>query len=237
MKYVGFLSASSLLNILNEKNLAVAKDQNPLSKLPGNTLVYEYVSASLRNIRTHYIFVYFDFDHFKPYNDKYGFRQGDRLILLFSDLLKKTVRSLERFVGHIGGDDFFLGICQEEADKVYPEIVELIRRFNRDVESFYDESSIKKGYIVSWESDGKMRTVPLVTVSAVMLDFPNNRSRICSTGELASMVEKLRPEAKKNMNKIHCVNISDMKSFSHRSSVVIPNKPLSELTVDSSSLM
>ncbi len=211
MKYAGFLSASSLLNILNEKNLASARDQNPLSKLPGNTLVYEYVSESVRNIRDNYIFVYFDFDNFKPYNDKYGFRHGDRVILLFAELLKKLVRSRNRFAGHIGGDDFFLGIHQESTDKVYPEILEVIRQFNRDVESFYDAASIKKGYIIAWGSEGKMNTVPLLTVSAVILKLPDNRPRIYSTGEIAALVEKLKHEAKKSLNKVSCINISDMK--------------------------
>jgi len=43
MKYIGFLSAQSLLKVLNDKNLAIARDLNPLTKLPGNTLIHEYV--------------------------------------------------------------------------------------------------------------------------------------------------------------------------------------------------
>ena len=44
-KYLGFLSAQSLLKVLNDKNLAIARDLNPLTKLPGNTLIHEYVTA------------------------------------------------------------------------------------------------------------------------------------------------------------------------------------------------
>ena len=29
--------------------------------------------------------VYFDFDNFKPFNDRYGFRLGDRAILMFAE--------------------------------------------------------------------------------------------------------------------------------------------------------
>jgi len=89
--------------------------------------------------------------------------------------------------------------------------LEIIRQFNRDVESFYDTASIKKGYIISWGSEGKMNTVPLLTVSAVILELPDNRPRIYSTGEIAALVEKLKPEAKKSINKVSCINISDMK--------------------------
>ena len=81
MKYAGFLSAPALLKILNEKNLSAARDQNPLTKLPGNTRIYEYISEALQNREEQYALIYFDFDHFKPYNDKYGFRNGDRVIV------------------------------------------------------------------------------------------------------------------------------------------------------------
>ena len=44
LEYIGFLSSMSLLKILNEKNLAIAREQNPLTKLPGNTLIYRVLS-------------------------------------------------------------------------------------------------------------------------------------------------------------------------------------------------
>lgn len=68
MRYAGFLSASSLLKIINEKNIETARDQNPLSGLPGNTVIYEYVSNAMEDLKSFH-FVYFDFDHFKAYND------------------------------------------------------------------------------------------------------------------------------------------------------------------------
>ncbi len=81
LKYVGFLSARSLLKVLNEKNLRIARDQNPLTRLPGNTCIHEYVSNALHDVLQSFGLVYFDFDNFKPYNDTYGFRKGDRIIV------------------------------------------------------------------------------------------------------------------------------------------------------------
>ncbi|WP_395173268.1 diguanylate cyclase domain-containing protein [Roseibium alexandrii] len=46
---------------------------------------------------------YIDFDNFKPFNDTYGYRQGDRAIILFSELLQKHVTGNNSFHGHIGG--------------------------------------------------------------------------------------------------------------------------------------
>ena len=89
MKYVGILSTQAMLKIINEKNLTLARNQNPLSKLPGNTMIHEYFSKSLSDFASTYHLVYFDFDNFKPFNDKYGFRSGDRLILMFCGSFEK----------------------------------------------------------------------------------------------------------------------------------------------------
>lgn len=75
-KYFGFLSARSLLRVISEKNLALARDQNPLTKLPGNNLINEYLDRALAEGATSHVIAYIDFDNFKPFNDKYGFRQA-----------------------------------------------------------------------------------------------------------------------------------------------------------------
>jgi hypothetical protein len=36
MRYIGFLSSNAVLRVLNDKKLAAARDQSPLTKLPGN---------------------------------------------------------------------------------------------------------------------------------------------------------------------------------------------------------
>lgn len=210
MKYVGFLSASSLLKTLNEKNLAAASDQNPLSKLPGSTLVYEYISAALRDTKSSYMFVYFDFDNFKFYNDKYGFREGDRVILLFSDLLKKTVSSPDHFAGHIGGDDFFLGVRETSLAKIRMEVKQLLDVFHRNVESFYDSASIKKGYIVSWLPDKKIVNIPLLTARAALLELPASRFRFLSLKEIADIAEKQSEAAKSQPDKLCSVCLGDI---------------------------
>jgi len=110
-KYLGFLTAQSLLVALNEKNLAIARDQNPLTKLPGNNSIHEHISDTYYEKKKNYIYVYFDFDNFKPFNDKFGFRIGDRAILLFANILREFAGNKDFFIGHIGGDDFFASIA------------------------------------------------------------------------------------------------------------------------------
>lgn len=196
LKYKGFLNARSLLNVLNEKNLAIARDQNPLTKLPGNTLIHKYVSEAILETDWVHYFIYFDFDNFKPYNDTYGFRQGDRVILLFSEILKSRAQSLYGFAGHVGGDDFFMGVKGIDLKKLYAKVQKLIGRFKNDVISFYDPEAIEKGCILAKDRQGQKTCFPLLTVSAVILELPAHRSIIFSVEEIAKKMAQLKKKAK-----------------------------------------
>ncbi|MBF0257549.1 MAG: GGDEF domain-containing protein [Desulfamplus sp.] len=213
MKYAGLLSAPALLRILNEKSLSAARDQNPLSRLPGNTLIYEYLSKALQNRDDHYMLIYFDFDNFKPYNDEYGFRNGDRVILYFAELLKSHYSSSERFIGHIGGDDFFMGIHNELKEDIYIEMLELANKFKKDVESFYDRDAIRKGFTVAADRDGKIKQFSLLSVSIVILDLPVNRSRVYLTEEIGKCLATLKSMAKKSVNHVYHTSINNLESL------------------------
>ena len=47
MRYAGILSASSLLKIISEKQLKTAQEQNPLTGLPGNRAIRDYVQGAV----------------------------------------------------------------------------------------------------------------------------------------------------------------------------------------------
>ena len=196
MRYVGLLSTKSLLKLINEKNLTLARNQNPLSKLPGNTMIHEYFSESLSDTCHPYHLAYFDFDNFKPYNDLYGFRNGDRLILMFADLLKAAGLSENRFVGHVGGDDFFMGIRGGDTEAVAVEIRNLALTFKQNAESFYDKTSMENGYILAKDREGQRRKFPLITVSAAILELPAGVDRDCTIEDAGNIIALLKKEAK-----------------------------------------
>jgi len=183
MHYIGFLSAPSLLNVLHEKNLILARDQNPLTRLPGNTIIFEYVSEALQHIEENYVLAYFDFDRFKPFNDRYGFRQGDRVILLFAKIISEL--SHADLVAHIGGDDFFLGYRGSTMHEVEQTIRELLAKFKSDVESFYDKKDLDNGFILSKDRDSQEpRHFPLLTASVAVLELSTPRE--CLSHEVIS---------------------------------------------------
>ena len=163
-KYLGFLSASDIIKIMHEENLIAARDQNPLTKMPGNRVVEKKISSLSAN--KPYILCYFDLDNFKAYNDKYGFRNGDRIIQLFADILHKHL-SVDFFKGHIGGDDFF--VCAKADKDELEQLQKVMIEFVNQAKSFYSQEDREQGYILSTDREGQKKRFALLSVSAAVL--------------------------------------------------------------------
>ena len=200
-KYTGFLSARSLLRILNEKNMRYARDQNPLSRLPGNTIIDEQLNRVINDSRHSHTLVYFDFDNFKPYNDTYGFRQGDRAILLFADLLRTFSDEEGFFIGHVGGDDFFACWESRAIEKVQPVVEKIVAAFSQSVRDLYTAEDQARGFIQAKDREGNSREFPLLSVSAALLCLPKGESRP-SSEEIGQNFARLKKEAKRSESRM-----------------------------------
>ena len=78
-------------------------DNNPLTRLPGNTSIHRAIEESLG---LPLAVCYVDINHFKPYNDVYGFSHGDEVIRMLARIMSNDVReSGGGFCGHVGGDE------------------------------------------------------------------------------------------------------------------------------------
>lgn len=209
-RYVGVLNMLALLNLINEKNLALARDQNPLTKLPGNTIINAYLAKALENVNAKQMFIYFDFDNFKPFNDKYGFRIGDRAILLFSDVLKKISNKYGMFIGHIGGDDFFasFSFTDDHIERNIMLIQEIINDFREDAVNFYDDVTKQAGYMTIKNREEKLVRVPLLSVSAAVLIKEGGRSRF-SIEEIAQTMAAVKKKVKESRNKLAIFSLEE----------------------------
>lgn len=208
-QYVGYLSSKVLLDIVNEKNIVEAKDQNPLTGLAGNRIINEFVATKMEE-NEKVMFVYFDFDNFKPFNDYYGFRKGDRAITLFADILKSSVGFEECLVGHVGGDDFFLGWVFKEDDtyeKVHAIIVSIIEKFASDIKSFYCEHGISTGFIMAKNREGLMQQFPLMTVSAAIVCNGFGQKQRLDDNTISEIFGTLKKSAKASPNHIASIDL------------------------------
>ena len=164
-KYYGFLSARAIISIMNEENLLIARDQNPLTKLPGNIVIEEYISQISQD-NSSYILCYFDLDNFKVFNDVYGFRNGDRVIQLFADLLKKDLDS-HIFKAHIGGDDFFVAFDSKkniDFKNIILKIHKIIKKFSLNAKKFYSKEDIQNGFVLAKDRDGNKKKFSLLNL-------------------------------------------------------------------------
>ena len=105
--YLGVGKVRDLLRAITEEKLRVARHSNPLTQLPGNVPLYEWVDHLLLH-KKEFIVAYCDINHFKPFNDAFGYSAGDEAIVCLSRILCDCVDMNTDFIGHVGGDDFIL---------------------------------------------------------------------------------------------------------------------------------
>ena len=177
-EYYGFVDLNNLLKLSYYRNVEMARDQNPLTKLPGNTLINKYIDKAFSKERQDvYFIVYFDFNDFKPFNDLYGFRQGDRAISMFAQIMQKQLPAKNCFIGHIGGDDFFVGMSGFKYEEVYEYIKGIQKSFRHDASSLYSQKDRDNGYIKTKDRFENSRKFPLLGVSCAIIQITQGASK------------------------------------------------------------
>lgn len=171
-KYVGYVSARTLISLINERRLMIAQDQNPLSHLPGNASINGHLLTLGNRADCDRIFCYFDFNHFKPFNDTYGFRLGDRAIMLFADILRRHLGQIGGFLGHIGGDDFFAAFSFAKLADIEAETDRVLADFREEIQSFYSTEDRANGFLLGEDRDGRPQIYPLMTCSVAIMHLP-----------------------------------------------------------------
>ncbi|MCG3705099.1 EAL and GGDEF domain-containing protein [Aliarcobacter butzleri] len=195
-KYIGFINLNSLLTLSYKRNIEIATNQNPLTKLPGNNQIEKFIDKSFKKNQkdiTHII--YFDFNDFKPFNDIYGFRQGDRAILIFSELLQKRY-SKDSFIAHIGGDDFFVGLKNKDKEDVFELTSNIQDEFRNSAKNIYSKEDKKNGFIISKDRFNEKRRFELLSVSAAIIEI-NSKSDISNFDNTLNIVKKASKNSKK----------------------------------------
>ena len=172
MRYAGVVSAASLIKVVNEKQLKIAQDQNPLTGLPGNHAIRDFMRETGRDDDQSRYFCYCDFDNFKPFNDHYGFSMGDHAISLFAALMKRYFFSEGNFLGHVGGDDFFIGVRDWTREELTEILERLLSDFHDDVIELYSDDERAAGVIRGHDREGAERDFPLLRCSIGVVELP-----------------------------------------------------------------
>lgn len=189
--YLGIGRTIDLLRLLTEQQLQAAKHSNPLTLLPGNAAIRGAIDRLIEH-RKRFVVAWFDLDAFKPYNDVYGFAQGDQVILHLAGLLKSIFSARLDFVGHVGGDDFLVVMRSVDWRE---RVLRVIERFNATVSNFYSPEHASAGCIVAADRDGRARRFPLLTLSVAALDSETFGAQ--SADAIAEMLTQVKQVAKR----------------------------------------
>jgi len=160
-RYLGMGTGHDLMREITQMQINAARYDNPLTQLPGNVPINEHIDRLLES-GTRFWVCYFDLDHFKPFNDVYGYRRGDDVIQLTGRLLSERTDADRDFVGHIGGDDFMILFQSEDWEARCNAILE---DFERQVQDFYSIEDRERGGYISEDRQGKKVFYSLMSLS------------------------------------------------------------------------
>ncbi|QSN65020.1 phosphodiesterase [Caballeronia sp. M1242] len=131
-RYAGLATGASMVRAVTEVRVEAARYANPLTFLPGNVPLNSHIDRLIAN-GSAFVACYFDLDHFKPFNDRYGYWQGDEVLKAAANALASVCEPTRDFLGHIGGDDFLLLFqsddWRERVTRAMHAFDELVMRF------------------------------------------------------------------------------------------------------------
>jgi diguanylate cyclase (GGDEF)-like protein len=139
-KPIGMIRIASLIKAMSEAQIQIARGANPLTGLPGNIAIEQEIKRRL-NGGIPFGIIYADLNHFKLFNDVYGFQQGDAIIKLLGEILLQETSTfdIQAFVGHVGGDDFII-ILDESRIKTVGE--NLLSCFQKRIETVHGSKNL-----------------------------------------------------------------------------------------------
>jgi diguanylate cyclase (GGDEF)-like protein len=166
---------------------------HPSTRLPGAVEIEREIAQRLESGDA-FAVCYADLDHFKEFNDRYSYYDGDRVIRILAKILHDVVKGLcgERgFVGHIGGDDFIFIVPAAGVGEICDEILEV---FDAIVPYQYSEPDRRAGYYFGKDRRGQLHRVPLMTVSIGVVT--NERRYLTHAAQVSELATEMKSYAK-----------------------------------------
>lgn len=176
---------------------------HPSTRLPG-TIEIELEMTRRIESGVPFAVCYADLDHFKEFNDRYSYYDGDRVIRILSRILHDNVKGLcgeSGFVGHIGGDDFLFIIPTEHVHETCATIVEV---FDTLIPFQYSEQDRRAGYYFGKDRRGQLHKVPLMTLSIGVVT--NERRVFTHAGQVSELATEMKSFAKTQHGSVYSVD-------------------------------
>lgn len=175
------------------RRVEVDSSLSPLTRLPGNLAIEAELRRRL-STNEKFAVLYLDLDHFKAFNDVYGFTHGDEAIQLVASTSVDVARrrgTPQDFVGHIGGDDFLIVTLPDRAEEIAREIID---SFDRDIRKLYNANDLKQGYIETRDRRGQLNRFPIMSLSIAIVS--NDQRVLQDYAQIGEAAAELKRYAK-----------------------------------------
>ncbi|OHC64562.1 MAG: diguanylate cyclase [Rhodocyclales bacterium GWA2_65_20] len=190
-RYIGIGSSQALMSLITDMQIHAARYANPLTQLPGNVPINEHIDR-LIDSGVGFTACYCDLDHFKPYNDTYGYRKGDGMIQLLGGILAAACDARLDFVGHIGGDDFMVLLQSHDWQE---RMTHALRTFDYSLGDFLDADHIGRGGYHGEDRRGQpvFHALPALSIGCLVVE----PAMFQSHHDVSSAVTEAKKQAKK----------------------------------------
>jgi len=190
--YLGLGTGQDLIREITELQLESARYANPLTMLPGNVPIDGHIDRLL-TAKAPFVAAYCDLNHFKPFNDAYGYRRGDMMIKLTARVLSAVCDPRHDFIGHIGGDDFILLFQDMDWENRCQRALQL---FTEEAEFMFDDADRISGSLTGEDRKGEKVSFPLTTLSIGVV--PVDPGRYSSHMQVSAAASEAKKQAKRS---------------------------------------
>ncbi len=191
--WLGMVRTNDLLHWASRFWPGYQRYNHPLSQLPGSVPVHETIDRLLRRDKL-FVVVHCDINHFKCFNDTYGYARGDEVILFVASLLQSHIDREADMIGHIRGDDFVI-VFQS------PDWFDRCEAIERDcalrAPTFYTAMHRAENGITAIDRQGRKRFSPFFSLSLGVIQVEPGKFR--SHHEIIAAAAEVKQRAKSTL--------------------------------------
>jgi diguanylate cyclase (GGDEF)-like protein len=215
-RYLGMGTGHDLMREITDMQITAARYANPLTLLPGNVPLNEHIERLLHG-EVGFVACYADIDHFKPYNDVYGYRKGDDVLQLTGRILAAHADQEQDFIGHVGGDDFIVLFQSEDWETRCDAI---LAAFGDCIQEHLSDNDRSNGGYISEDRRGNQVFHPLLSLSLGVVKA--EAGQYDSHHQIASAAAEAKKQAKKLVGNSLFVE----RRFGKTLAVAAPDSPI-----------
>ncbi|MEA3121135.1 MAG: hypothetical protein QOH33_676, partial [Paraburkholderia sp.] len=206
-KYLGLGTGENLVRAVTEVRIEAARYANPLTFLPGNIPISSHITRLVEH-HAEFHACYVDLNNFKPFNDRYGYWQGDEVLKYAAAVLAEACDPTRDFLGHVGGDDFLILFQSEDWRR---RVVTAIAAFNAGALRFYADEDRAAGGIHAEDRRGNATFFSFVTmaIGCVRVKPVSPGSARYGSEEIASVAALAKHRAKQEASGCFLIDVHE----------------------------